>query len=196
MPDPVPTEGKLTPPLSASAAPNRFDPKLGPPKRNFKPKRNNNRFKGPRKQLPQLAGVVILKDQTILLLRRSKTGWLELPGGKVEPNEDSLHAAIREASEEIGAKVRAVKELGKDHFFQNGCKRHYTWYLCELLPGEEPHLGEPQKFKQWQYVPLSELENAHLHPNMKKFIKRWKKGKIDLGFPAPVTVEPVNLNPK
>lgn len=198
MPENAPNsagEKTVTPRLASSTGtPFQQDRSRGPFRPPFKgnPK---NRFRGPTRQLPQLAGVVIIKDDTILLLRRSKTGWLELPGGKVEPNEDSQHAAIREASEEIGVNVRAVRELGKDHFFQNGCKRHYTWYLAEILPGQEPILGEPQKFKQLQYVKLSELENAHLHPNMKKFIKRWKKGKLDLSV-QPTIENKANLNPK
>ena len=185
MPENAPNsagEKTVTPrPAPSNGVPFQLNRARGP----FRPSFKNNpkgRFRGPAKQLPQLAGVVIIKDDTILLLRRSKTGWLEIPGGKVEPGEDSEHAAIREASEEIGVNVRAIRELGKDHFFQNGCKRHYTWYLAEILPGQEPILGEPQKFKQLQYVKISELENAHLHPNMKKFMKRWKKGKLDLGI--------------
>ncbi len=48
-----------------------------------------------------LAGCIILKGDAILLLNRKKTGWYELPGGKIDENESAEATAIRELKEEL-----------------------------------------------------------------------------------------------
>lgn len=166
------------------------DPESGPikwPANGMKESFNRRPFVKPRRQLPQLAGCVILDNNHLLLMQRTKTGWFELPGGKVEPNESAWHAAWREANEELGVKVRIVRELGKDHFFQNGCKRHYTWFLAELIPGLDPVLGEPKKFTQLVRVPVEKLGEMHLGPNMKKLWKKISSGKIELPMDGKAT---------
>jgi 8-oxo-dGTP pyrophosphatase MutT (NUDIX family) len=47
----------------------------------------------------------------ILLVRTRKAGW-ELPGGRVEPGEDLLEAARREALEESGCHIEVGRPTG------------------------------------------------------------------------------------
>jgi 8-oxo-dGTP pyrophosphatase MutT (NUDIX family) len=47
------------------------------------------------------------EDQRILAVRKSGTRMFMFPGGKLEPGEDALTAAIREVHEEIGVDVAA-----------------------------------------------------------------------------------------
>lgn len=54
--------------------------------------------------------VCITHGENVLMLKRSETkkafpGWLALPGGHIEANEDPLAAAIREVREETGIAV-------------------------------------------------------------------------------------------
>lgn len=42
---------------------------------------------------------------------RLANGWWELPGGKVEPGEDPVHAIRREVREELGVGVRLGPQL-------------------------------------------------------------------------------------
>lgn len=57
--------------------------------------------------------IVVLDDcRRILLERRSDCGWWGLPGGRMDPGETVLDAALREAEEETGLKVEMTDVLG------------------------------------------------------------------------------------
>lgn len=61
------------------------------------------------------AAVVVREDGRLLLVRRGREpqrGRWSVPGGTVEPGETPAQAAVREALEETGARVRAERELG------------------------------------------------------------------------------------
>ncbi|GEO94353.1 NUDIX hydrolase [Kocuria turfanensis] len=61
------------------------------------------------------AAVVVGADGRLLLIRRGtdpQRGRWSVPGGRVEPGETVAEAAVREALEETGARVRAERELG------------------------------------------------------------------------------------
>lgn len=61
------------------------------------------------------AAVVVRADGRLLLIRRGtepQRGRWSVPGGRVEPGETVAEAAVREAFEETGARVRAERELG------------------------------------------------------------------------------------
>lgn len=58
-------------------------------------------------------GVFIIDNQDrILLERRSDSGMWGLPGGRIEPGESILQAALREVKEETGLKVRITRLIG------------------------------------------------------------------------------------
>lgn len=58
-------------------------------------------------------GVVIRgQDSTILLEKRRDCGWWGLPGGRVEPGESLVDAAIREVLEETGLAVEVTHLVG------------------------------------------------------------------------------------
>ncbi|WP_411501862.1 NUDIX domain-containing protein [Brevibacillus centrosporus] len=48
-----------------------------------------------------------------LLFTRHRTRGIELPGGKVEPGENSLAAAVREVYEETGAVLDGIERIGQ-----------------------------------------------------------------------------------
>lgn len=64
------------------------------------------------------AVVGIVVDNEILMLKRQyrkdkSNGWC-FPGGKLEPNEASLDAVIRETFEETGIKIDSPKYIGEE----------------------------------------------------------------------------------
>lgn len=112
----------------------------------------------------ELAGCAILKNNKILLLKRKKTGWYELPGGKVEQGETPEETAVRELHEELLCKVNIIKKLGVVEFEQFT----YHWFLATLEG--PPKLGEPEKYEEYRYIPITELEQHKLSPNMRSFV--------------------------
>jgi 8-oxo-dGTP pyrophosphatase MutT (NUDIX family) len=127
----------------------------------------------------RLAGCVILKDDAILLIKRIKKNWYELPGGKIE-DETEQEAAIREIFEEVSVRVRIIKKLGRKDFEENGYQLEYNWFLAQIIDGKEPSIGEPEKCEHYKYIPLKELRSYNLSPNMQNFLEEFEKGNISL----------------
>ncbi|CAD8194584.1 unnamed protein product [Paramecium octaurelia] len=70
-------------------------------------------------QIIQTAVAVIVNNNEILLIRRKvnardpHSGQIAFPGGKVEKDENTLQAAIRETQEEIGVNLNESHHLGR-----------------------------------------------------------------------------------
>lgn len=89
----------------------------------------------------KVVAALIEKDNKVLIARRS-TGdpnvlakW-EFPGGKVEQNEDELHAIEREIREEFELEIKAKKFL-----INNVCEHpsktvDLRLYSCDYVKGE------------------------------------------------------------
>lgn len=70
-------------------------------------------------------GVVIRgPGNTILLEKRRDCGWWGLPGGKVEPGESLVDAAVREVREETGLAVEITQLIG---VYSDPCGRIVTY---------------------------------------------------------------------
>ena len=119
-----------------------------------------------------LAGCVILKGRSILLLHRIKTNWYELPGGKIKVGESLERTATREIKEELLCNIKIIKKLGQDKFIENNQTYHYTWFLAKLM--EKPQIGEPKKFDHFKYIPFKSLSNHKLSPNMQNLLAKLK----------------------
>jgi len=90
-------------------------------------------------------GVVCLRGDEVLLIRRGtspRLGEWSLPGGRIEPGERAVDAALRELREETGveAELLGLVEV-VDGFFP---PRHYVlidfaarWVAGEPVPGDD-----------------------------------------------------------
>lgn len=127
-----------------------------------------------------LAGCAIVKDNKILLLKRRKTGWYELPGGKLENWETEEAAAIREIKEELWLRIKIIVKIWCTSFTENNRDFSYTWFRAEIVGDEEPKVKEEEKFEAIEYVEISKLREYLLSPNMKNFVDELESGRINL----------------
>lgn len=120
-----------------------------------------------------LAGCVIRNAEgQLLLLHRNKNHvqqW-ELPGGKLEPDEESQRAAVRELQEELGVVVTIRAHLGEAAFMEKERECLYDWY--EATSNGQPSICEPQTFDDLRYWSVSSLQaRTDLSANLKNLLK-------------------------
>lgn len=89
----------------------------------------------------RVVAALIKKDEKYLIAKRS-TGnpdlinkW-EFPGGKVEDNEDEIHAIEREINEEFELRVRAIQFIASNVFKYPTITIDLRLYECKYLDGE------------------------------------------------------------
>lgn len=104
----------------------------------------------------------IVRDGQVLLIRKKRgigAGKINGPGGKVDPGETPLAAAVRETEEEIGVTPLDPRLRGDLRLrFRNGLRLRCLIYLagdCTGEPGETP-----EAIPRW--FPASELPYAEM----------------------------------
>jgi 8-oxo-dGTP pyrophosphatase MutT (NUDIX family) len=86
--------------------------------------------------------VTVVTSPLGVLVGRRRDGvppWV-FPGGKIEPGESSQDAAVREALEETGLRVRATGVIGSRIHPRTGVRVVYVGAV--LADGNEVHIGE------------------------------------------------------
>ena len=86
-----------------------------------------------------VAGMVV-RDGSVLLARRGEgmdlAGCWEFPGGKLEPGEGPAEALVRELDEELGIRVRPLREVGTSELVRGERRIRLEGWLAELVDGE------------------------------------------------------------
>lgn len=100
-------------------------------------------------------------DPQVILTQRPRAmrdhpGQVAFPGGKIDPGEDAVTAALREAEEELALPREAVRVIGTSDVYHTG-----TGFLVTPVVGVVPPgltlVPSPSEVEAWFEAPLSLL---------------------------------------
>lgn len=96
-------------------------------------------------------------ESRVLLIRKKRglgAGKINGPGGRIEPGETPLQAALREVHEEVGLVAQAPRRVGGLRFqFVDGYSLHVHVFRSEHYSGQL--IETPEAIPMW--VPLDEI---------------------------------------
>ena len=103
----------------------------------------------------------------VLLIHRPDTmrahpGQIALPGGRRDPGEDAVQAALREAEEELGLDPEQVRVIGTSDVFHSGSGYEITPVLA-VVPGDIAITPNPAEVASWFEAPLAHVLNPANH---------------------------------
>jgi 8-oxo-dGTP pyrophosphatase MutT (NUDIX family) len=85
---------------------------------------------------------------------RSHPGQAAFPGGKIDPGEDPISAALREAHEELGIHPRHVQVIGSSDPFRTRTGYDVTPVLA-VVPPDLTIVPNPEEVREWFEPPLA-----------------------------------------
>ena len=87
---------------------------------------------------------VIIRDEKILLsYAEGKNEWM-IPGGGREEGETPEECCVREAEEETGFRVKAVKHFLRLNEYYEDCLYATDYYVCEILGEGQRHMTDAE----------------------------------------------------
>jgi 8-oxo-dGTP pyrophosphatase MutT (NUDIX family) len=101
------------------------------------------------------------RDPHVILTQRPRAmrdhpGQVAFPGGKIDPGEDAITAALREAEEELALPRDAVRVIGTTDTYQTGTGFIVTPVVGVVPPGLEL-FPSPTEVEAWFTAPLGLL---------------------------------------
>ncbi|MEP0191515.1 MAG: CoA pyrophosphatase [Erythrobacter sp.] len=89
---------------------------------------------------------------------RDHPGQVAFPGGKLDPGEDAITAALREAEEELALPSDQVRVIGTSDRFHTGTGFDVTPVLA-VIPPDLPLTPNPDEVEAWFEAPLELVLN-------------------------------------
>ncbi|MGF9697960.1 MULTISPECIES: NUDIX hydrolase [Paenibacillus] len=134
---------------------------------NISYERNNNKFNF------RVAGIVMDAGRVLLHTTEQDDFW-NLPGGRVELNETTEAALVREMTEELGihVEVKRLAFVSEDFFEYDGLKVHEIGFYYVITSPEAHKLYSEIEFKGledngkliFRWFSLEELEQMEVYP--------------------------------
>ncbi|MFW5812588.1 MAG: 8-oxo-dGTP diphosphatase [Alkalispirochaetaceae bacterium] len=123
----------------------------------------------------------VLQNDQILLIEKKRglgAGKINGPGGKLEPGESFLAAALRETEEEIGVRPKDPQETGRLFFeFLDGYKLEVAVFLCRSYQGALIETDEAKPF----WVPVSSIPYELMWADDALWLPEIVQGKVVFG---------------
>jgi len=103
----------------------------------------------------------VAHDPQVILTQRPRAmrdhpGQVAFPGGKIDPGEDAITAALREAEEELALPREAVRVIGTTDTYHTGTGFIITPVLGVVVPGLS-FTPNPAEVEAWFEAPLAML---------------------------------------
>ena len=132
--------------------------------------RDDARFAPPDLDLRPAAVLIAVTDRprpgVILTHRpasmRAHPGQVAFPGGKLDPGEDAVAAAVREAHEELNIGADTIRIVGASDRFVTGSGYDVTPVLG-LIPADLPLMPNPAEVSDWFEAPFDHLLDPANH---------------------------------
>ena len=134
----------------------------------YKAVRDDSHFaQQPVRDAAVLIAITARPEPGLLLTCRPKTmnnhpGQIAFPGGKHEPGEDAVAAALREAHEELAIDPAHVQIVGQAQNFATGTGFNLTPVLG-LVPADLPIQPDPYEVDDWFEAPLRHVLDRANH---------------------------------
>ncbi len=108
-----------------------------------------------------LIAVTERAEPGVLLLHRpshmrAHPGQIAFPGGRLDPGETAVEAALREAEEELGIDPKLVQVIGPSDCYHSGSGYEITPVLA-MVPGDIAIHPNPAEVAQWFEAPLAHI---------------------------------------
>jgi len=123
--------------------------------------------------------IIFNKEGKVLIAQRGSAarddeGIWDFPGGAVEYGELGEHAIKREVEEEFGIEIEIIELINLVQVIEP--EKHWIGpaYIAKLFKGEAKIL-EKDKFKEFKWVELSEIENMKLTTAGRQNIEAYKE---------------------
>jgi 8-oxo-dGTP pyrophosphatase MutT (NUDIX family) len=121
------------------------------------------------------SGPVIVEDNKVLLDQHGDTDFWKFCGGRVEDFEhDLLYHAKRRSKEELGIDVEFINPVP---FFMHTIKKtpegESDVVLVHFLAKRSGEINPGTDIRKWKWIPLEELENEPLAPNIIPTLKHF-----------------------
>ena len=123
-----------------------------------------------------LVGIVEHREPTVLLTQRAQhlpdhPGQVSFPGGKIDKTDESpMHAALREAEEEIGLDRSGVEPIGYLDLYMTTLGYRIVPLIARVKPGFELKLNTSEVDEVFE-VPLAYVMDA---AKMEKHSRDWQ----------------------
>ena len=133
-------------------------------------------------------GALILQDGKLLLIKRGGQpgqGKWSVPGGLVELGETVQNTLIREAKEEVGLDVEAIKLIDVCDSVtsdENGCIQYHfviVEFLVRIVGGDLKPGGDALEAK---WIALDEVEKCNLANTFRRFFEKHRDELKKLAF--------------
>ncbi len=119
-------------------------------------------------QLVVSAIILNLKNQVLLLKKSSRSKYFPnkwtCPGGHINQDEDIKEALIREINEELGIKVKIIKQ-GKSIFFEN------NKIIPFLVRAKNNRLVLSKEHQEYKWVDINKVKNFDIIPSITDNLK-------------------------